>query len=153
MKNPNDLKSDYNLRYKREDSVSTVLINDNTFTNKNWGSGRNVYLYVKTESDVKTDDFYIEYKINGKTERSEIRSALFNDGVVKGDYKIYKWKGLNDIPSSQLIQIIALKTNDVYLKIDEYELKDIDDTREEILTLGETEGQITPTVSSKAWSH
>lgn len=150
LKNPNELTSDYNLRYKREDSASTVLINDNTFANKTWGSGRNVYLYIKTASDIKTDDFYIEYKINNNTERSAIRSALFDEGVIDGDYKRYKWKGLNDIPASQLVQIVALKTDDTYLKIEEYELKDIDDTREEILTLGETEGQITPTGSNKA---
>ena len=44
LKNPNELTSDYNLRYKREDSTSTVLINDNTFANKLWCSERNVYL-------------------------------------------------------------------------------------------------------------
>ena len=35
------------------------------------------------------------------------------------------------------------------ISIQEYPLTDIDDTREEILTLGETEGQITPTGSNK----
>ena len=150
LKNPNELTSDFNLRHKREDSTSTVLITDNTFANKLWGSERNVYLYIKTTSNIKTDDFYIEYKINNNTERSAIRSALFDEGVIDGDYKRYKWKGLSDISASQLIQIVALKTDDTYLKIEEYELKDIDDTREEILTLGETEGQITPTGSSKA---
>ena len=74
---------------------------------------------------------------------------MFDEGVVDGDYKRYKWKGLNGIPASQLVQIKALKTDETYLKIEEYELKDIDDTREEILTLGETEGQITPTGSKK----
>ena len=149
LKNPNTLDSDYNLRYGREDSTSTVLITDNTFTNKFWGSERNVYLYIKTASNIKTDDFYIEYKINNSASQSAIRSALFDEGVVKGEYKRYKWKGLNDVSSSQLVQIIALKTDDVYLKIEEHELKDIDDTREEILALGETEGQITPTGSNK----
>ena len=84
LKNPNELTSDYNLRYKREDSTSTVLINDNTFANKLWGSERNVYLYIKTASNIKTDDFYIEYKINNNTERSAIRSALFDEGVIDG---------------------------------------------------------------------
>ena len=74
---------------------------------------------------------------------------MFDEGVIDGDYKRYKWKGLNDISASQLIQIVALKTDDIYLKIEEHELKDIDDTREEILALGETEAQITPKGSGK----
>ena len=69
---------------------------------------------------------------------------MFDEGVVKGNYKRYKWKGLNDVSSSQLIQIVALKSDDVYLKINSHELKDIDDTREEILSLGAAEGVITP---------
>ena len=34
LKNPNELTSDYNLRYGKEDSESTVLITDNTFENR-----------------------------------------------------------------------------------------------------------------------
>lgn len=144
LKNPNTLTSDYNLRYGREDSESTVLINDNTFENKFWGSGRNVYLYIKNGSEIKTDDFYIEYKVNNNANQSALRSSLFDDGVVKEGYKRYRWKGIDDITSSQLIQIIALKSDNVYLKIESYDLKDIDDTREEILSLGAVEGAITP---------
>lgn len=144
LKNPNTLTSDYNLRYGREDSESTVLINDNTFENKFWGSGRNVYLYIKNGSEIKTDDFYIEYKVNNNANQSALRSSLFDDGVVKEGYKRYRWKGIDDITSSQLIQIIALKSDNVYLKIESYDLKDIDDTREEILSLGAVEGTITP---------
>ena len=107
LKNPNTIDSDYNLRYGREDSDSSVLIADNTFQNKFWGSERNVYLYIKTESEIKTEDFYVEYKVNNNVAKSEIRSVLFEDGVVKGNYKRYKWKGLDDITSSQLIQIIS----------------------------------------------
>lgn len=144
LKIPNTLNSDYNLRYGREDSDSSVLITDNTFQNKFWGSGRNVYLYVKTGSDIKTDDFYIEYKINNNVAQSAARSTLFDEGVVKGTYKRYRWKGLDDITSSQLVQIIALKTDNVYLKINKHKLSDIDKTREEILSLGSAEGAITP---------
>ena len=144
LKNPNTLDSDYNLRYGRETTDQTVLISDNTFSNKFWGSDRNVYLYVKTGSEIKTDDFYIEYKVNNNANQSALRSSLFDDGVVKGDYKRYKWKGLNDVSASQLIQIVALKSDDVYLKLNSHELKDIDDTREEILSLGTAEGFITP---------
>lgn len=142
---PNSLDSDYNLRYGREDSESTLLISDNTFQNKFWGSDRNVYLYVKTGSEIKTDDFYVEYRVNNNAPQSELRSVLFDDGVVKEGYKRYKWKGLDGITSSQLVQIIALKSDDVYLKIKNYELSDIDETREEILSLGSAEGTITPT--------
>lgn len=149
LKNPNTLDSDYNLRYGRETTDQTVLINDNTFPNKFWGSDRNVYLYVKTKSEIKTDDFYIEYKVNNNANQSALRSVLFEDGVVKGDYKRYKWKGLNDISASQSVQIIALKSDDVYLKINSHELKDIDDTREEILSLGAAEGVITPDSEEK----
>lgn len=149
LKNPNTLDSDYNLRYGRENTDQTVLINDNTFQNKFWGSDRNVYLYIKTESEIKTDDFYVEYKINNNANQSALRSSLFDDGVIKGTYKRYKWKGLNDISSSQLVQIVALKSDNVYLKINSHELKDIDDTREEILSLGATEGFITPDSEEK----
>ena len=136
LKNPNTLDSDYNLRYGRETTDQTLLISDNTFANKSWGSDRNVYLYVKNGSGIKTDDFYIEYRVNNNANQSALRSSLFDDGVVKGDYKRYKWKGLNDVSASQLVQILALKSDDIYLKINSHELKDIDDTREEILSLG-----------------
>lgn len=149
LKNPNTLDSDYNLRYGRETTDQTLLISDNTFENKFWGSDRNVYLYIKTGSEIKTDDFYIEYRINNSASQSALRSSLFDDGVVKGGYKRYKWKGLNDISASQLIQIIALKSDNVYLKINSHELKDIDDTREEILSLGSAEGCITPDSEEK----
>lgn len=144
LKNPNTLDSDYNLRYGRETTDQTVLISDNTFQNKFWGSDRNVYLYVKTGSEIKTDDFYIEYRVNNNANQSALRSSLFDDGVVKEGYKRYKWKGLNDVTASQFIQIVALKSDNVYLKINSHELKDIDDTREEILSLGAAEGVITP---------
>ena len=65
-------------------------------------------------------------------------------GVVKGNYKRYRWKGLDGVTSSQLIQIIALKSDDIYLKINSHELRDIDETREQILSLGAAEGTITP---------
>ena len=74
LKNPNNLESDHNLRYGREDSESTTLISDNTFQNKFWGSERYVYLYIKTTSDIKTDDFYIEYKIGDNADQSATRS-------------------------------------------------------------------------------
>ena len=144
LKNPNTLDSDYNLRYGREDSDSSVLITDNTFQNKFWGSERNVYLYIKTGSEIKTEDFYVEYKINNNVAQSAVRSTLFDNGVVKGGYKRYRWKGLDDITSSQLVQIIALKTDNVYLKINKHKLSDIDETREEILSLGPAEGTIAP---------
>lgn len=149
LKIPNTLNSEYNLRYGREDSDSSVLITDNAFQNKFWGSGRNVYLYVKTGSDIKKDDFYVEYKIENNVAQSAARSTLFDEGVVKGDYKRYRWKGLDDITSSKLVQIIALKTDDVYLKINKHKLSDIDKTREEILSLGAAEGIITPAQETK----
>ena len=149
LKNPNTLDSEYNLRYGREDSDSSVLITDNTFQNKFWGSERNVYLYIKTGSDIKTEDFYVEYKVNNNVAKSVVKSILFDDGVVKGNYKRYRWKGLDDITSSQIIQIIALKTDNVYLKINKYKLSDIDETREEILSLGSAEGTITPVQETK----
>lgn len=149
LKNPNTLDSDYNLRYGRENTDQTVLINDNTFPNKFWGSDRNVYLYIKTGSEIKTDDFYVEYRVNNNASQSALRSSLFDDGVVKEDYKRYKWKGLNDISASQLIQIVALKSDDVYLRLNSHELKDIDDTREEILSLGTAEGFISPDSEEK----
>lgn len=149
LKNPNMLDSDYNLRYGRETTDQTVLISDNTFPNKFWGSDRNVYLYIKTGAEIKTEDFYIEYRVNNNANQSALRSSLFEDGVVKGDYKRYKWKGLNDISASQLVQIVALKSDNIYLKINSHELKDIDDTREEILSLGAAEGFITPDSEEK----
>ena len=55
---------------------------------------------------------------------------------------------INRKPETSITTIVSVFKGEP-ISLQKYPLTDIDDTREEILTLGETEAQITPTGSSK----
>lgn len=141
LSNPNFLTSEINLRYSFDtgNPPSTLLIGDNSFQNKSWGTTeeRGVWLYVADSSGVDTEDFYIEYRINQGIAKSGLRSSLFEDNDNKQpNYKRYKWKGLDEYPAAAFIEITALRIGDAYITLNPYNLTDIDKTREELLKLG-----------------
>ena len=112
-------------------------------------------------------DGRIEYKLHlSKTEFPSIENISFAviDGIGNSEKQITIldltegqtptedtnfWElQINRKPETSITTIVSVFKGEP-ISLQKYPLTDIDDTREEILTLGETEGQITPTGSKK----